>query len=328
MERKYADGVFEGGGVKGIGLVGALVEAEKYYKWKYTAGTSAGSIVAALISAGYTAYEIKQMVKNLDYTKFKDKGFLDKIPIFGKILSLGFENGIYEGDYIEQWIEEKLNAKNIRTFKDLIVDDYKDYMDEKFKYKLKVIVSDISREKLLVLPQDIKEFGVNPDDLKVSKAIRMSISIPFFFEPVKQYFYDKNNIKINKKFSYIVDGGILSNFPIWLFDSDDIPSRPTIGFKFFDKKENIQNIIDNPLDMVVALIATMMDAHDKYYISDNNAIRTISIKTNGIKSTNFNITNREIVTLFNNGKNAAKEFFNNWDFENYKNIYRNQPVRI
>ena len=48
------DAVFEGGGVKGIGLVGAVaVTEEKGYQFENLAGTSAGAIVAALIAAGY-----------------------------------------------------------------------------------------------------------------------------------------------------------------------------------------------------------------------------------------------------------------------------------
>ena len=58
--RLYADAVFEGGGVKGIGLVGAVAVAEeKGYRWMNLAGTSAGAIVDTLIAAGYTAEEMK-----------------------------------------------------------------------------------------------------------------------------------------------------------------------------------------------------------------------------------------------------------------------------
>lgn len=56
-----ADAVFEGGGVKGIGLVGAIAVAEEYgYRFVNVAGSSAGAIVAALLAAGYSAAEIKK----------------------------------------------------------------------------------------------------------------------------------------------------------------------------------------------------------------------------------------------------------------------------
>ena len=56
-----ADAVFEGGGVKGIALVGAVAVAEeKGYRWANLAGTSAGAIVASLLAAGYTGAEFRR----------------------------------------------------------------------------------------------------------------------------------------------------------------------------------------------------------------------------------------------------------------------------
>ena len=77
-----ADVVFEGGGVKGIGLVGAVsIADERGYQWVNIAGTSAGAIVAALLAAGYSAAEMKQTMKELDYNSFRDASPLDRVPI-------------------------------------------------------------------------------------------------------------------------------------------------------------------------------------------------------------------------------------------------------
>jgi len=197
-----ADAVFEGGGVKGIGLVGALeVAEEKGYQFVNVAGTSAGAIVAALLAAGYTAAEMRVIIEELDYRKFQDTDFPDNIPLLGPVFSLIFEKGIYEGRFLESWIRELLLKKGVRTFGDLIIEDYRD--DERYRFKLRVIASDISRGRLLILPQDIAEFGIRPENLEVTQAIRMSMSIPFFFEPVRL----KN--RITRRSSYIVDGGLL-----------------------------------------------------------------------------------------------------------------------
>ncbi|MCI0527831.1 MAG: patatin-like phospholipase family protein, partial [Nitrospira sp.] len=102
-----ADAVFEGGGVKGIGLVGALSVAEsKGYVWENVAGTSAGAIVAALVAAGYEASELKKIIGSLDYNRFKDKGAVDRIPLFGPLVSLLSEKGIYEGNFLEDWMRD------------------------------------------------------------------------------------------------------------------------------------------------------------------------------------------------------------------------------
>src|SRR3989442_5807942 len=96
------DAVFEGGGVKGIGLVGAMAITEaKGYEFVNLAGTSAGAIVATLVAAGYRASELRQIMNGLDYSKFKDPGWVDRIPLLGKAISLAVEKGIYEGQYFE-----------------------------------------------------------------------------------------------------------------------------------------------------------------------------------------------------------------------------------
>ena len=175
------DAVFEGGGVKGIGLVGAVSEIEKAgYEFENLAGTSAGAIVASLLAVGYSAAELKQELEKLDYNNFKDEGLLDKLGFLGKGLSIGFEYGIYEGDFFENWLERLLVAKGKTIFGDIRTE----YEEEKYRYKFQAIAADITDRRLLVLPGDLKLFGINSDEFSISRAVRMSMSIPFFFEPV------------------------------------------------------------------------------------------------------------------------------------------------
>ena len=315
-DKLKADAVFEGGGVKGIGLVGAAAVAEeKGYQWVNLAGTSAGAIVAALLAAGYTAVELKEIMQELDYNKFKDATTLDKVPVLGPLTSLVFENGIYEGKFLENWIRGLLKQKNVETFSDLVLEEYKN--DDQYRFKLRVITSDISSGRLLVLPQDIAEFGVQPEDLNVAFAVRMSMSIPFFYEPVTI-----RNVKTNQV-SYIVDGGLLSNYPVWLFDSDEgTPSWPTIGFKLVEPEEGKPNRIRGPISLLAALFSTMMEAHDARYIKDEHFSRTIPIPTLGIGTTEFDITREKSEALYQSGKDAAENFFATWNFANYIDKYR------
>ncbi len=162
-----ADAVFEGGGVKGIGLVGAVYAAEQQgYEWVNLAGTSAGAIVAALLAAGYSAAELRNIIMELDYRRFQDMGTIDRIPVVGPMASLFIELGLYEGTYFKQWMQDLLQAKGVSTFADLVMDEYAD--DPRYRYRLRVIASDISRSRMLVLPQDIKNYGIEPDDLEVA----------------------------------------------------------------------------------------------------------------------------------------------------------------
>jgi NTE family protein len=311
-----ADAVFEGGGVKGIGLVGAVAAAEeKGYQWENVAGTSAGAIVAALLAAGYNSAELRNVMQELDYNRLKDASFVDKVPLVGTIASLIFEKGIYEGKFFENWMAELLRAKKVRTFGDLIVGEYQD--NEQYRFKLRVIASDISQGRMLVLPQDISDYGMRPEDLNVTAAVRMSMSIPFFYEPVKL-----KNMKTNQT-SYIVDGGLLSNFPVWLFDTTrGVPEWPTFGFKLVEPEEGTPNKVRGPISLLAALFSTMMEAHDARYIKDENFVRTIPIPTLGIGTTEFDVTRERSEELYQSGRKAAEQFFTGWNFNKYVDKYR------
>jgi len=311
-----ADAVFEGGGVKGVGLVGAVAVAEeKGYRWENMAGTSAGAIVAALIAAGYTGVELKEIMKELDYNRFKDTSLVDRVPVLGPLTSLVFEKGIYEGDFLVNWIKELLKAKSIETFGDLILEDHKG--EEQYRFKLQVIASDITRGRMLVLPQDINEYGIHAEELSVALAVRMSMSIPFFFEPITL-----RNAKTGD-ISYIVDGGLLSNFPVWLFDTrEGTPEWPTFGFKLVEPEEGQPNKIRGPISLLTSLFATMMEAHDARYIKDEHFVRTIAIPTLGVKTTEFDISLEKSEALYQSGRQAAEKFFESWDFGQYVNKYR------
>ncbi len=309
------DAVFEGGGVKGIGLFGAAaVTEEKGYVFENVAGTSAGAIVACLIAAGYKGTELKSIVQGLDYTKFKDPTLEQKIPLLGSLLSLVLNKSLYKGDYFENWLQNHLQQKNISTFGDLVIEEYKD--NPQYRYKLQVIASDISRGRMLVLPHDIVNYGINPDSLSVAKAVRMSMSIPFFFEPV--ILKDSTGAS-----NYIVDGGVLSNFPVWIFDDGTPnPPWPTLGYKLVDPNMDKPHNIQSPLSLFKALFSTMMEAHDARYIEDKNFARSVPIPTVGVQTTEFDISLQKKVELYESGVSAAEKFFQMWNFETYKKQYR------
>jgi NTE family protein len=325
---KKVDAVFEGGGVKGIGLAGAVAEVEKAgYQFENLAGTSAGSIIAGLLAVGYTAAEIKREMEKLDYNNFKDEGLLDKLGLLGKGFSLGLEYGIYEGEFFESWFENLLRAKGKTTFGQIKTE----YKDEKFKYKFQAIAADITDRRLIVLPGDLPYFGFDPDAFSISRAVRMSMSIPVFFEPVK--LRDSSG-----RVHFIVDGGVLSNYPIWLLDDGTSkPAWPTFGFKLVEPdnrelKKADRSPINNMVNFLKALAGTMMDAHDNYHISNSKGDfdRTIGIATiidlNGvqteIKTTDFDITQEQSQALYENGVEAGKKFLATWDFDAWVEKYR------
>jgi NTE family protein len=291
--------VFEGGGVKAIALAGAVTEAERNgIHFHQVAGTSSGAIIAALLVAGYTGKEMEQIILN---TPFSD--FLQRSPLFdwggiGHALRFLIKKGLYSGDLLEQWIDKLLKTKGIRTFGDLK------------RKQLRIIASDITQGKLLVLPDDIIQYGMEPKEFSVARAIRMSTSIPYFFDPVM---ITKPNTKTE---IYIVDGALLSNLPLWLFDETEEKKvdqlLPTIGFQLVGTSQKTVHHIKGPVTMLAALFATMMDAHDERYISDHNRFRTIKIPTLGVQTTQFDISPKLSSQLYQSGVDAAKTYFDRW----------------
>ena len=305
-----ADAVFEGGGVQGIGLVGALEEMEAAgWEWRMVAGSSAGAIVAALVAAGYRATELRDILEVLNYREFKDEGFVDRVPIIGQVASLMFEKGIYEGDYFESWLRQLLGRKGVKTFADLRTN----VPHALYAHRLQVLVSDITESRILVLPSGLEHYRISADDYDVARAVRMSISIPFFFEPVR----DRGH--------YFVDGALLSNFPVWLFDRQpeepgaaDLPPRcPTFGFRLVEPNEGAPNEIGSIIDYVKALVVTMLESHDKQSVEDADFLRTIAIPTMGVRITEFSIAPEKRIRLYESGRAAARQFLRTWNEDAY-----------
>jgi NTE family protein len=311
-----ADAVFEGGGVKGIGLVGALEHMEECgVKFQNVVGTSAGAIAAALLAAGYSATELGSIMEELDFRRFQDMSTMDRVPLVGPALSLLREKGLYEGLYFESWLRKLLAdaPRRVRTFRDLHMDGVEP--GSKYFYKLQVIAADITRRKQLVLPWDIRDYGMDPEELDVAQAVRMSMSIPFFFEPIR--------LKYGQELTcYIVDGGVLSNFPVGILDDGTAhPAWPTFGFKLVDRIHEDGRVaeepsrIRGPLSLFRALFTTMMEAHDARYIEQKNFDRTIAIPTLGVRTTQFGISRELSHALRLAGREAAKRFLDTWDFD-------------
>jgi len=292
------DGVFSGGGVKAFAFIGVLKSLEENHLYlERVAGTSAGAIVASFVAAGYQLDEIDDLLKELNLEEFLDPPRLTKILPFSKWLFLYFQLGLNKGDKLENWLYEQLARKNVYTFSDLRTD------------YLKVVVSDLSLGKLVVIPDDLKRvYGIEPKYFTVSKAVRMSAGFPFFFMP-------KKLPGRTKKKSVIVDGGLLSNFPMWIFDDgDQKQKRPIVGVKLSESVEQLgePQEINNALEMFYALFSTMKKAHDTRYISKKEKNNIIFVPVKDVESVDFYIENKTREELIQLGENYANAFLKYW----------------
>jgi NTE family protein len=234
--------------------------------------------------------------------------------------------GMHSGAYFLNWMHERLAAKGITTFGQLRNELPS---DDKRAYRLQVIASDLTGRSMLVLPHDADKLGIHPDELQIAEAVRMSMSIPIFFEPVVRKHGQTGAEHV------IVDGGLLSNYPIWLFDSspDVAPRFPTFGMLLVAPGQSAPLLPTPPADaelphvgsdieFLTAIAETMMEAHDRFYVEQANYARTIPIPTLGVKTTQFDISRQQAEDLFNSGRQAAGDFLKTWNFDIYKARFR------
>ena len=320
LETDAADGVFEGGGVKGIALVGALEAARDHgiERWVNVAGTSAGAIIASLLAVGYDPGRLREILDETNYNQFADYGRGGRI--MGGLRNAVTGRGLCPGRAFEKWLGERFAESPVGkadpTFTDVERDDLpadlSDDEREKARYRLRVIASDITEGRMLVLPDDIVDYTdkdgrpYTKAEFPLTKAVRMSMSFPYFFDPVTLY--------RNGQVHYIVDGGLLSNFPVFLFDGEKPPLRRwTFGFRLYGgtpPEQPSYRMIGRiwPLPLGKAMFFAATEAWDRKS-SKASRVRTVSIPTGEVPTLKFELSNVDRDLLRTNGFEAAREFF-------------------
>ena len=331
-EPKPADLVLSGGGVKGIGLVGAVVGLmDGGYRAQRVSGTSAGSIVGAIVAAAsmgdqLSPEEVKELALQLDYHKFTDPGVVERLPVVGPSWAVLRGSGIYKGDYAHDWVRSQLINLGVGTFGDLAIRD--ENLPPEQRYKLVVTVADVTTGQLVRLPWDYhRVYGLDPDEQSVADAVRASMAIPFFFRPVTL----RGSTGLT---STLVDGGILSNFPIDSLDRPDgrKPRWPSFGVTVLPNlPEGNDKVIPAlaPLRMLGAphllegVITTALVGRDQAYLNEPwvNA-RAIRVDSTDVGFLDVDISDNEIEALYAKGYAAAEKFLSAWDWDAYLDRFR------
>lgn len=324
-----ADLVLEGGGVKGIAIVGALaVLEERGYRFQRVAGTSAGAIVGALVAAGVPTERMRTIMQDLDYQAFQDARGLSRFGPVGKGLSLLIHRGIYAGDHLTEWLGEVLADHGVTTFADLRQDDPQASWPAGQDHRLVVMSSDVTAGELRRLPWDYPRYGLAADDIEVAAAVRTSMSIPYFYRPIKVRDREVGTDR------WLVDGGMLSNFPVGVFDRQDgrPPRWPTFGIKLSARPDaaiGVRNEVRGLFSLSAALIRTMMGFYDRIHLDDPAVVaRTLFIDTMKVRTTDFDLDRATAEQLYENGRRAAERFLDGtderpgWDFDAYVDRFR------
>lgn len=325
------DLVLSGGGVKGVGLVGAVVALmDAGYRPRRVSGTSAGSIVGAVVAAAQvgkmSGQQVKDLALQLDYSKFLDPGPVERVPFVGPSLALLRGSGIYKGDYIREWVRSQLADLGVHTFGDLAIDD--DELPVEQRYRLVVTVADTTTGQLVRLPWDYRRvYGLDPDDQSVADAVRASMSIPFFFRPVTL-------TSAAGRTSTLVDGGLLSNFPVDSLDRTDNqkPRWPSFGVTVLP---NLPDGNDSVIPALAALrhlgpphlledvITTVLVGRDQAYLNQPwVSARAIRVDSTDVGFLDFDIDDDQVEALYQRGYTAAERFLESWNWAAYLRRFR------
>ncbi len=311
----------------GIGHVGAVsVLTEAGFRFERVAGTSAGSIVGALLAAGASTSHLRELIESVEYARFLDHDVLRRVPFVGPVLSVLRKDGYAEGRYLVEWLDRELRALGVRTFGDLRIDDRSADRRPEQRYRLVVMAADVTRGQLLRLPWDYERYELDPDRQPVVDAVRASISVPYLFEPVR--------LAHPRGESLLVDGGLLSNYPIDAFDRTDDrrPRWPTFGVTLLPQLPAAAGTLVPPLRVLgglrqirflEALVTTTVVGRDQGYLAQPWVkARTIEVDTFGVSPFEFGIRPELVERLYGSGRRAATRFLDGWSFEDYVERYR------
>ena len=237
--RPYRYLALEGGGVKGIAYGGAVRALEDRGLLRHIegfAGSSAGSSAAAMLAAGYDGAELLQILMDMDFSKLLEDdnsaatattgdggteggggggwngpAWIGRVNPFGMPPSLvnlrrllnhfGWYSGVMLERYAETMLSAKTGVANV-TFAQLYTISGK---------LLRLTGTSVTTGSM-------RWFDVrHSPHMRVAKAVRISSSIPFFFQPVE---HDGE---------LYVDGGALRSLPLDAFADFTPPSGDSGG---------------------------------------------------------------------------------------------------
>lgn len=320
----YKNLVMEGGGVRGLAYPGALEVLEQkeiLQNIENVAGSSVGAITGLVVSLGYDSQQIDSILQSLRIGEFNDGKFF-----FGRIRRIKKEYGMYKGGAIEEWlvrlIDQKTGNANL-TFNEL----HQLHLKDKSFKDFYCTGTNISEQRL-----EVFSWKTRPD-MKLSTAVHISSCIPFYFIPVA---IDSAGNEINiddtsTKYDLYVDGGMLCNYPINMFDSclkgsnpltseNVIYNKNTLGLKL-ERGDQIKEFdsgktriapyqIKNMKQYSSAVMNLMMESiNRKTPDLANEKGRTIYISYGNISGKPRSMSEKEIKELYRNGEEAVLNFF-------------------
>lgn len=295
---------FEGGGIRGIAYCGAIAELEHQgilTNIRRFAGTSVGSLFAAMLAVGFTAEEIEDVMYRLDFSQYYN-GYM-----LVSIYNVWSQLGVHSIDNFEQQFRDIL-AKRVNS--DITL---KRLYDQTHK-ELVIVTCCLNRMEAVYL-----HHSTYPD-VKLLDAMMCSMAVPFMFRPKKYTFLGDED--------YYVDGGIVDNYPIWVFNDIDALydgnlskiekehiDQATLGLKLLCKDERNdaqvyqgRHEINNAIQFSTQIINTLILQVGRTEISPSYIRHTVPIQTGDVYFLDFNLTPEQKKTLIKSGETSIRNY--------------------
>jgi NTE family protein len=279
------NGVFEGGGVRGVALAGAAAATlDCGYSFHRAVGTSAGALVAALVVAGYSSQELEEEVAGLNWRRLLHPTPMASLPLVGKHLALMAHKGVNSTDRIEAVWSQLLLRKGVRTFADLP------------EGALQVVATDLTHGAGVAFPHCLPSYGLDPETFPVARAVVMSAAVPFLFAPVPL-----RDTLTGEKVLFS-DGAMAANYPIGVIAKD----RPVFGFRLSpDGDPHVHHSIRGPYGLAKAVIVSGIRARYSLPRTIEGADEVISVPVQD--DLDFDATPRHASAAFARAYSAASD---------------------
>jgi NTE family protein len=308
----YTNLVLEGGGIRGIAYAGAVKVLEEKNLTRgidAIAGTSVGALAGTLLAVGYNAEEMRTLLYNLRIQSFNDGRWI----FFGGFHRMLNRFGWYRGDAIEAWVENLIKQKTGTRSLTFLQLHNLHLSDNRYK-DLYITATNLTQQKLTVF-----SWTTYPD-MAVSTAVRASISVPLYYNAL---FLDSEGKKVDPKkaeaYNVFVDGGVVANYPLSLFDEPGRPNIHTLGLKL-ERPEQMEQFkqsrdiapfrIHNFNSYVSSMYNIILEGMSRDSSFSAEAARTVYISTGNITPKVRKISSRQKDQLYYNGIKGALLFFN------------------
>lgn len=271
--------IFGGGAVRGIAYVGALQALDELnIHIDILAGSSVGSIVAALVAIGYSPDEINDIFMQVNFELFRDIHF-----------GINKDFAISKGNVFTDWIRDLIEKK----FYGL---DYKKgennpVLFRDIKKQLVLITTDLNTFK----PYEFSTFET--PDYEIAEAVRASCSMPGLMVPV-----EFNNKKL-------VDGDLMKGIPLWKLSKNlNVPRNRIIEFRL--EGDNIGSN-NNPFEFLNSIYSCMTSVSTDFIMEKfgkNDKYDYVKITTGDLIVIDFNISQKSRNKLVEMGYNDSMRY--------------------